>query len=83
MPFVVDDILVHFDDERTESTLQVFNTLAAKTQVILFTHHARVAEQARRASLSLCGVGELVAVFPELAPHQITDEFLRIDSVGF
>lgn len=47
MPFIVDDILVDFDDERSESALNALAALAEKTQVILFTHHSRVVEQAR------------------------------------
>jgi len=47
MPFIVDDVLVDFDDERSEAALEALATLAEKTQVILFTHHSRVVEQAR------------------------------------
>jgi uncharacterized protein YhaN len=48
MPFIVDDVLVDFDDERSEAALGALAQLARKTQVILFTHHSRVAEQARK-----------------------------------
>ena len=48
MPFIVDDILVDFDDERTEAALTTLSQLAQKTQVILFTHHSGVVEQARK-----------------------------------
>ena len=48
MPFIVDDVLVDFDDERAQAALQALSSLAQKTQVILFTHHLRVVEQARR-----------------------------------
>ena len=44
MPFVVDDILVGFDDDRTKACLQVLAELANSTQVLVFTHHRRVAE---------------------------------------
>ena len=47
MPFIVDDILVDFDDERSEAALSALSALARKTQVVLFTHHSRVVEQAR------------------------------------
>ena len=47
MPFIVDDILVDFDDERSEAALCALAELAKKTQVILFTHHSRVVEQAK------------------------------------
>lgn len=46
MPFVVDDILIGFDDKRTRVCLQVLAELAARTQVLLFTHHRRVVELA-------------------------------------
>lgn len=46
MPFVVDDILVGFDDRRTKVCLEVLAELAAKTQVLVFTHHRRVVELA-------------------------------------
>ncbi len=48
MPFIVDDILVDFDDERSEAALSRLAALAEKTQVILFTHHSKVVEQAQR-----------------------------------
>ena len=48
MPFIVDDILVDFDDERSEAALSALAELAKKTQVILFTHHSRVVEQAQK-----------------------------------
>lgn len=40
MPFIVDDILVHFDDERSKATLGLLAELAKKTQVIMFTHQS-------------------------------------------
>ncbi|MFN2353793.1 MAG: AAA family ATPase [Desulfopila sp.] len=45
-PFVVDDILIGFDDNRTRVCLEVLANLAATTQVLLFTHHRRVLELA-------------------------------------
>lgn len=47
MPFIVDDILINFDDERSRATLGVLARLAGKNQVILFTHHRRIVEEAR------------------------------------
>jgi uncharacterized protein YhaN len=46
MPFVVDDILIGFDDNRTKVCLGVLTELAASTQVLVFTHHRRVLELA-------------------------------------
>lgn len=50
MPFIVDDVLVDFDDARSQAALGALAELAEKTQVILFTHHSRVVEQARQLS---------------------------------
>ncbi len=46
MPFVVDDVLVGFDDKRTRACLETLAELAKKTQVLVFTHHEKVAELA-------------------------------------
>lgn len=46
LPFVVDDILIGFDDDRTRVCLELLAELAATTQVLLFTHHRRVVELA-------------------------------------
>ena len=48
MPFIVDDILIDFDDERSDAALKALSELAQKTQVILFTHHSNVVEQAKK-----------------------------------
>jgi uncharacterized protein YhaN len=55
MPFIVDDILINFDDDRARVTLQVLADLAAKTQVILFSHHRQIVE----ASSSITGKGSI------------------------
>jgi uncharacterized protein YhaN len=49
MPLVVDDILVHFDDDRARASLAALGELAQKTQVLFFTHHLRLVELAREA----------------------------------
>jgi uncharacterized protein YhaN len=52
MPFIVDDILINFDDERSKATLRALSDLAVKTQVILFTHHGQIFEAARALNLN-------------------------------
>ena len=47
MPFIVDDILVNFDEARSAATLKALAAMADRTQVILFTHQAHVADLAR------------------------------------
>ena len=44
LPFIVDDILIGFDDNRTRVCLDVLAELAQTTQVLLFTHNQRVIE---------------------------------------
>ncbi len=48
MPFIVDDVLVDFDDNRSQAALSTLAELAEKTQVILFTHHSQVVKQAKQ-----------------------------------
>jgi uncharacterized protein YhaN len=47
MPMVLDDILVHFDDDRARAALGVLGELSERVQVLFFTHHARLVELAR------------------------------------
>jgi uncharacterized protein YhaN len=47
LPFIVDDILIQFDDDRSRATLDALADFSAKTQVILFTHHDRVIQEAK------------------------------------
>ncbi|MEO8722669.1 MAG: AAA family ATPase [Sphingobium sp.] len=42
LPFIADDILVHFDDERSQSTLDLLAEFGKTNQVLLFTHHRSV-----------------------------------------
>ncbi len=53
MPFIVDDILINFDEARSEATLKALARLAVKNQVILFTHHRQVAELAEGSEAQL------------------------------
>ncbi len=46
LPFVVDDILIQFDDYRARATLGALAKFSSRTQVILFTHHRRVVNEA-------------------------------------
>jgi uncharacterized protein YhaN len=48
MPFIIDDILVNFDDHRAAATLKVLADLSMKTQVVFFTHHSHVVELANK-----------------------------------
>jgi uncharacterized protein YhaN len=46
LPFIVDDILITFDDQRSKAALKVLAELSKSTQVILFTHHERLRDMA-------------------------------------
>jgi uncharacterized protein YhaN len=46
MPFIVDDILINFDDKRSQATIKALSELGEKSQVILFTHHQKIVEMA-------------------------------------
>ena len=48
IPFIVDDILIKFDDVRAAATLQALSKLSANTQVIFFTHHRHLVELAEK-----------------------------------
>jgi uncharacterized protein YhaN len=46
LPFIADDLLVHFDDDRGAAALGLLAELGKTTQVMLFTHHLHVREDA-------------------------------------
>ena len=48
IPFVVDDILLNFDNQRALATLERLIELSTKTQVIFFTHHHHLVELAQQ-----------------------------------
>lgn len=48
LPFIADDLLVHFDDVRAAAALRLLVQLGQTTQVILFTHHDHIAALAQR-----------------------------------
>lgn len=49
MPFIADDILVNFDDQRCAATLRILSEIAASTQVIFFTHHEHLVDIALKS----------------------------------
>ena len=48
LPFVVDDILLRFDDARAAATLEILAGLSKRTQVVFFTHHRHLVDLAER-----------------------------------
>lgn len=51
IPFIVDDILVHFDDIRSKETLKILLELSKQTQIIFFTHHSRLVDIMKEIAL--------------------------------
>jgi uncharacterized protein YhaN len=49
LPFIIDDLLINFDDQRAEAALNVLSELASKTQVIFFTHHRHLVDLAAKS----------------------------------
>jgi uncharacterized protein YhaN len=49
LPLVLDDVLIHFDEEGARAALEVFGDLSRKMQVLLFTHHRHNVALAERA----------------------------------
>jgi uncharacterized protein YhaN len=62
LPFIGDDLLVHFDDERSAAALELLAELGKKTQVLLFTHHSKVVDIAKplvkKGSASIINISE-------------------------
>lgn len=48
LPFLADDLLINFDDERSGAAFRVLGELARGTQVLFFTHHPHLCELASR-----------------------------------
>lgn len=49
LPLVLDDVLIHSDEDRTLAALELMGELGEQMQILLFTHHAHLVELARRA----------------------------------
>jgi uncharacterized protein YhaN len=64
LPFVVDDILVGFDDERSKACLEVLAEFAQKTQVLVFTHHSMVTRAANELGKDKCVFVHELAGYP-------------------
>ena len=60
MPFVVDDILIKFDDDRAVAALETLHELAQHTQVVMFTHHRHLLDLAmQRLPEGACSVSHV------------------------
>jgi uncharacterized protein YhaN len=50
LPFIADDLFINWDDDRDEAGLAALAQLAAKTLVIVLTHHSHLVEVVLRAT---------------------------------
>ena len=48
IPFIVDDILIKFDNDRAAAALKVLAKISEKTQMIFFTHHHHLVQLANK-----------------------------------
>ena len=49
IPFVADDLLINFDNQRAKATLKVLSEFSEAGQVLFFTHHAHMKDLARES----------------------------------
>lgn len=63
MPFIADDIMETFDDDRSRETFQIFTQMAHQGQVIYLTHHQHLCDIARE-------------VCPDIRMHELTPRLL-------
>jgi uncharacterized protein YhaN len=64
LPFIGDDILQTFDDDRALAALEALRDISATVQVILLTHHRHVLDLARRLPPGSFHVCDIVAAQP-------------------
>jgi uncharacterized protein YhaN len=73
---VADDILLRFDDERSAATLTILAELAARTQVIFFTHHQHMLDLAcKTIDASVLKVHQLAS-----APYEQPEDAIDISA---
>ena len=70
LPLVLDDVLASFDDDRGRAALRVLAQVAARGQVLLFTHHESVV---REAEALLAG---------DVCVHRLQKPALAADALG-
>jgi uncharacterized protein YhaN len=52
IPFVVDDVLLTFDDVRAKAAIEVLLELSTRTQILFFTHHEHLTELIRQVAVA-------------------------------
>jgi uncharacterized protein YhaN len=67
LPFIGDDILQTFDDDRALAAMRVLGEISQRVQVILLTHHRHVLDLAARLPADTVHIWRLGATAPEAA----------------
>jgi len=68
IPFILDDILIKFDDARSIAAIRGLADLAKHTQVLLFTHHQHLVDLAREnLNARELSVSEIACQIPKVA----------------
>lgn len=60
MPFIADDLLINFSDERAVAGFAALERLSKKTQVIYFTHHRHLLDLASKATDGRARIVEMI-----------------------
>ncbi|RIA55432.1 YhaN family protein [Dichotomicrobium thermohalophilum] len=66
LPFIADDIMQSFDDERARASFEMLADVAQMGQVIYLTHHAHLCDLAREAVAGAVRIHELPAPAAQL-----------------
>lgn len=74
LPFIADDLLVNFDDERATAAIRLLAELGRTTQVILLSHHDHVASIASRMGTAEVAVLRMPAIGSGLGPFPVSTE---------
>lgn len=75
LPFLADDLLATFDDDRARAAIGVLSDMSATCQVILFTHHRHVAALVPR------GAGQVQVLAPEVPQFMVGQTRERVSTV--
>jgi uncharacterized protein YhaN len=67
LPFIGDDILQTFDDDRALAAMRVLGEISQRVQVILLTHHRHVLDLAARLPADTVHICRLGATAPQAA----------------
>jgi uncharacterized protein YhaN len=73
-PFIGDDILQTFDDDRALAAMQVLMEVSQHVQVILLTHHRHLLDLAARlpqGSVHVCRTGQVPPPLPASSPDMV------------